>query len=275
MKLKGTIIFFLALGVIAFTGCRNSDRDKDTDVKIARSYALSEQYFNDPFFWVFKLMINPNLTQNNLIYLDSVENCITNSIGIKKTGNITEVTILFNSTQSCNDNRVRKGEVKAKIWGDFKQENSTAKITTRYFFINDIQVDITDSLHNLGRDSDSNLVFSSRVRNGILQSDTLYVEWDANHTWTWSIGESNRQYSNDELTGIGLVKSLSYTGNTYTAEIIEPLKMDLGCYWITEGVVNMQPENILPRDLNFGSNAFCNNEVDVRIMQRNYVVTID
>ena len=48
---KTTQFFFLLFSIVLIFGsCRNSDRDLDTDTTIARSYALSEQYFSDPFF---------------------------------------------------------------------------------------------------------------------------------------------------------------------------------------------------------------------------------
>jgi hypothetical protein len=274
---KTTQFFFLLFGIVLiFNSCRNSDRDLDTDTTIARSYAFSEQYFSDPFFWTHKLLVNPALTQNNLTYLDSVEGCLNNVSIIKNaTTNITDFTLVFDETTTCNDGRVRKGQIEGRVWGSFKDENSTIRITSSFYYINGFRVNMVDSLQNLGRDLDSSLVFSSHVRNAVISNDTNYIEWDANHEWTWSFGEKNRQYVNDELKATGLIKSLSYNGNSYTAEIIEPLMMDLGCYWITEGKVNQQPENILPRTLNFGSNSFCDNLVDVRISQRDYEIKID
>jgi len=270
--------FFVFIALILFLGsCRNSDRDLDTDTTIAKSYILSEQYFSDPFFWTHKLMANQKVTQTGVFYIDSLEECLTNASIVRdpQTG-ITDISFTFDETVTCNDRRIRRGNLAGRIWGNYKDENATIRITSSFYYINGLRLQMVDSLENLGRNLDSSLIFSSQVRNAKMSNDTTYIEWDANHQWTWTEGEEDGAYFNDLYEGTGLIKSLSFNGNTFTAEIIEPLIRDVGCFWIAGGEVNQQPENILPRTITFGdANNYCDNEVGVKISQRDYTIKID
>ncbi len=262
--------------MLVFTSCRDSFRDNDRDTSSAKSYAISEHYFSDPYLWVNKLLVNPMPTKDTMIYLDSAEECI-NNIQITPYPKLgyTDLTISFDENATCFDGRVRKGEINARVWGSYKTTGTRLSIKSNVYFINDFRVIVNDSLENLGRDADSGLVFSSRIRNGVIDGDSIYVEWDANHEYTWASGEKTLVYHDDEFSISGNVRSRTFNGNTISADIIEPLLRDLGCFWITAGTVEMKPENLLVRYLDFGDGKYCENDFDVTISQSKQTIAID
>jgi hypothetical protein len=274
--MKRSFILFLSILSLISWSCRNSVRDLDRDVTSAKSYSIAQQYFSDPYLWMNKLLVNPSITKNALYYLDSVENCISNvQVNPFPKLGYTDIVMEFDDDATCFDGRVRKGKLTARLWGNYKTEGSRLSVRTNFYFINDAQVSIEDSLENTGRALDSSITFSSRVRNGTIEEDSLYIEWDGNHEYTWQSGERTKVYHDDDFYIVGSVRTRAYNGNYATAIIIEPLYRDLGCFWVTGGTVELQPENLLPRTINYGTGQYCENDIDVTIAQTVKSITID
>lgn len=270
-------ILFL-LPWVALFGCNDSFRDTDDDLTVARSFVISEQYAYDPFIWVHKLFSDKATLGDSIPSLDKAEGCV---VGIE-VSDLNSYPITFtidfadDSITTCSDGRVRVGKLNGKIWRPYKSIGATIRIDAEVYLINGTRVFLTDSIRNVGRNESGNLEFLSRIREARIQGDTLNMLWSANQIWEWTSGEATGGYADDVLQASGnVVDALSYRGNNYETQIIEPIVWPLNCKWPTAGVIEQQPNNLLPRRLDYGEKTSCDNEVNVKILETGYTIRID
>jgi hypothetical protein len=271
LSIKNIAVLFLL--IFSLTSCDDNIRNQDTDVSGAKSHIMSEQYFGDGFIWAHKVFSDGD-------FLTAITELKKNETAIKSLtySNTTypvEVTFNFGSDSNnvCLDGRTRNGEFKIKIWSAFKNKNSTFRVITQNYFINDIELEIEDTVSSIGS-VDGFKTYESTIRKGYMFADTIIVEWSANKTWSWQAGDATASYDDDIYYVDDEVKALAYNGSSYRAETTSSMIWTLSCNWINVGTILMQPENVLLRKIDFGV-GLCENLVQVNTGAKEFNVTID
>ncbi len=259
--------------IVSLSSCDDNIRNQDTDVSGAKSHVMSEQYFSDGFIWAHKVFSDGD-------FLTAITELKKNETAIKSLtySNTTypvEVTVNFgaDSNNVCLDGRTRNGELKIKIWSAFKNNKSSFRVISRNYFINDIELEIEDTVLNIGI-VDGFKTYESTIRKGHMFADTIIVEWSANKTWSWQAGHTTATYDDDIYFVDDKVKALSYNGSSYRAETTSSMIWTLSCNWINFGTILMQPENVLFREIDFGE-GLCENLVQISIGEKEFDITID
>lgn len=270
MLRKYALVGIVLITIVA-TSCTKTWRDNDNDTTIAKSYAISDQYLTDGYFWAHKLLSGSDFIAS----ADSIENAEfgIKSIDVSSTVYPVEFIVDFgnDSNNVCADNRVRNGQLRIKAWNPYRQKGATFRITGSFYEINGISVDFEDSLTHTGGITNT---YSSRIRDAYLLNDTIKIEWSSNLNYEWKAGDSTAALEDDFIHVTGQARAFSYNGAQYIAEITSPLIRTLNCHWITVGKVTQKADNIRDRKLDYGLGV-CENFVEVGIGESAYTITID
>ena len=141
----------------------------------------------------------------------------------------------------CQDNKYRRGLFTANFSGQVFVEGTTANIVTDSLFVDDLLVEASISIHNLGLNSnnlteyalkvDSSLVMlpDSTKNHGIAIATDFLMEW--------SEGYSTPAIHEDDIFLItGTATGLSTDSYEFTVSIQDPLEDYLDCFWISKGL---------------------------------------
>lgn len=142
----------------------------------------------------------------------------------------------------CSDGKVRKGKIIAIQTDEYINEGMT--ITTNLVdyseIVNNIEYDVegTQITENLGRNPGNNLIFSVKDENCTWSTDSGLVTWEQERINEWTAGENTLYYPFDDIYKLtGNAQGIDIAGNPYTITILSPVTVQIGCRWLTTGVI--------------------------------------
>jgi hypothetical protein len=273
-------IALLTAGISTFTSCEKSRLNKATTT--SEDNNLAEVGFND----VLKVTEDA-LKEEDLegrapgAFAQLYSGCAT--VTVTPADTITwpkTITVDF-GTANCtgSDLRTRRGKIIITATGFYREAGTVLTITTDNYYVNDYKVEGTKTITNNGRNTGGNLSYSVVVAGGkITTPDGDIIEWESTRTREWIEGESTTFLSHG-LSGIlddvysitGNANGTNREGRDFTANITSPLRVELDCRWITQGTVEVQPEDLKLRTVDFGAGS-CDNEATITIDNRTYTI---
>jgi len=253
---------------IAYTGCKKDKQDKDT--KAAENNATAENAFNDVFKQVDNAAKESVMSGAKITQLDSggcAQVTITpyDSINWPKT-----MTIDFGSSNClCNDGKYRKGKIIAILSGKYRTAGTVITVTLDQYYVNDNHVQGTKTITNLGRigtyNGGNNLKYSVVVTNASITTPDGTISWNSTRTREWIAGESTPTILLDDVYMItGSANGTDVNGNTFTVTITSALRVAFSCRWIESGTLDITPQGLATRTVDFGSGS-CDNQATVTI----------
>ncbi|MDC1211901.1 hypothetical protein N8Z73_00325 [bacterium] len=191
-----------------------------------------------------------------------------------------EITVDFGAV-NCKgqDGKERRGKVIYTITDWFRNTGSVIEVTTEDYFVNDYQIEGTRSSSNLGPNAKGQMEFGISVVDGkVTTPDGDIILWESERTRTWVEGQETNFFTLDsnnmwmgwdgitddvyEIRGSG--NGTSRNNIDYTVDITTPLRVQLDCRWITEGVISLKPDGYDARSLDYGAGD-CDNKATVAI----------
>jgi hypothetical protein len=277
MKKYIVLFAFLLLMSITFVymGCKKDHEDKDQTA--AANAAVAENLFND----VFKQVDNAakqtaEAGADKVMQLDTF-GCATVTITPFDTFSWPKtLTVDFGSTNClCSDLRLRRGKVIAILSGRYRDSATVINVSLDQYYVNDYHVEGTKTITNLGHvgtyGGASNLKYSIVVANAHITPPgaTTPILWNSTRTREWISGEStawpNYPYWLDDVYLIdGSGSGTDVNGNSFAVLITSPLQIALNCRWIESGTVEITPQGLATRTVDFGSGN-CDNQATVAI----------
>lgn len=280
--MKNRTFYLTALLVSAsmfiLTSCDRLDRTNDEitslDVEMSEDDAMAEDVYN-----TLDGMIDNELSDlesNNFKSTDlkSAEDdpyiCKVVTVDKPDTTNFPK-TITIDYGEGCSvvikgDTITRKGKIQIVITDHWFVEGASRTVTFIDFFINDVQVEGTISVTNLGLNEDGNMTFEVKIEGGELTyNDTLVYTRNCHRYREWI--RSNDPL-NDSIKITGECSGINADGNEYQHQISNPILM-IRCYmnqymWtMVGGTVDME-RNGNHAQLNFG-NGTCDNDAVLTI----------
>lgn len=141
---------------------------------------------------------------------------------------------------------------------------------------------------NNGKNSQGQTNFTVKVENGVVTTpDGEIITWESDRLRTWVEGENTGFFTLDnnnqfmgwdgitddvyEITGDG--NGTTRNDIDYTVEISTPLRVQLDCRWITEGIITLTPEGYQDRVLDYGDGE-CDNKARVTIGEYDETITL-
>jgi hypothetical protein len=254
--------FFLmitALALISFFSCnKDSGLPDQTSLDLADDDAVSDAVYEDVF----------NTADYATIILDQMgkssdaksETAVTDSCPVitvtHPTGAIWPKVVTIDYGIGCtglNDN-VRKGKIVIEVTGPRLTVGSKRTITFVDYYFNDIKVEGTKVLENMGYNSNQNLLVSVKLTGGKLTlPDGKIIERSMDHQREWTAGLLTRNIWDDECLITGSATGKNINGVVYTNTITTALQWKRVCKFIVAGVIKMERAGKETIELNYGT----------------------
>jgi hypothetical protein len=276
--LKSTLIPALAIAMLS--GCKKELLDTDTYVALDNSIA-------DGAFQDMMGVVNQQAAIGGLSGLTSgtgygklAEDCTTvtfsEAIGVFPN----TMTVDFGASCTGYLGIERSGKIYATFTGPYITEGSSITITTENYYVNGSKVEGTKTVVNEGLSAAGNPFFSVVVVDGIITLETgETITWNSSRTREWLEGDETYEIEDDVYAlsdGIAAdfaVSGINRNGVAFTAHIAESLIKRMDCKYITAGILEVTPEGMLTRELDFGSGD-CDNQATLTIGEFSTTITL-
>jgi len=260
-----TSIAVLAAATLLLTSCRREkDPEPDLDYTSASDNSRAEDVFNDML-----LQVDNAVDENGLR-----DECAP-TVTFDTTSTPRTITLDFGSVNCTAPNgRLRRGRVQVSYTGHYRDQGTVITITPDNYHVNNIFVQGSKTVTNLGPNTAGHLAFSVVV-NGTLTADD--GSWTSTHqaqrTRTWIEGSTTAQILDDVylITGNGSV--VNRNGVAYSLAITNALRVQVGCPYITQGTVQVTPVGRPVVGIDWGSGT-CDGTFTVTVNGQTYTVTI-
>lgn len=266
-------IIAIVAGTITFTACK---RDKTTDdltedTGYADDMARVEQNFEEVGSIADQAADLGNVAlKGSPFMLSGCASVTKDSISVPHT-----ITIDFGSSNClCKDGRYRRGKIIVSYQGKYRDSGFVHSVSFDNYYVDDNHVFGSRQVTNMGHNSAGHLYYTIAINGHIVLNSTGdTISHTANRTRTWVAGENTAQVSDDEysITGSGSITRAN--GKTFTINITSPLLMAASCNWIEAGTVQITPQGLPLRTLDYG-NGNCDHFATVSVGNKTKTIVL-
>jgi hypothetical protein len=175
------------------------------------------------------------------------------------------------------DGKIRKGQIVAKF--DRKWDSAGATVTVKlvnYFVKNNATADFVqyncDSImiiHN------SAVSFTNTIIGGKCTAPSWNLEWAGSRTLTQTAGFATPFNPYDDVYSFtGSANGKNRNGKTYTVVVKVPVVKRATCPWIESGRIEITPEGLSPRTVDYGSGT-CDSQATLTINGNAFTFTMN
>jgi hypothetical protein len=256
-----TIFTFLA---VLFFSCKK-DEKVDNQTTSTQDNSIAQNLFQDIKKVVEEAAKDEGASNTNKKTGYSFGNCAIVSITPAWSDTATwpkVMTIDFGAT-NCTDNygTNRRGKLIVTLSDKYKNTGSILSVQPENYYINDYLVEGHKTLTNNGRNASNNLNWTVQVSNGkITYPDGRVSTWQSTRNNEWISGESTTLFTNgiagicdDKYLITGSANGINTGGLAYNVNITSPLKAKICCRWIVSGAIDINPQGLLTRSIDFGA----------------------
>lgn len=168
------------------------------------------------------------------------------------------------------DGKTRKGKIRCVISAPWDTIGCTITMSLDTFFVGAIQYQGTVTLTRTAADA-----FSMTVVDGKCTKDTgdpWTILFDCTRNFTFTSGANNSSAA-QVVTITGTNHGTDRNGKNWTATITSPIVRDLTCTWINQGTMELTPEGLATRTIDFGSGT-CDNKGTITIEGNTFEFTM-
>jgi len=273
-KLNLIIALFVITGIVSLTSsCKKDDNQVIDDTSAAADDAFAEGIYTDA------TSIADEAYDSGAGGLKSgdeasqfLSNCAT--VTLDTTVMPRELTIDFGDTNClCRDGRFRRGKIIVTFTGRYRMPGTVITYGFDDYYVNDNHVDGTKVITNMGLNEDNNMYYSIEILGVInLANDGGTISWNSSREREWVEGIFTVFNRWDDVYHItGSASGIRPNGNTWEREIINPLRVQVSCRWIVSGTVEIQPEGLPLRILDYGTGE-CDNIATVLVNGVTYTI---
>lgn len=271
ITLKLTLIAIISFGLF-ITSCKKDENEPNADTNISKDEAFAESIYDnvtnitDEAYVIGSTNLKSGTTDR--IFLGD---CAT--VTLDTTVDIRTIIIDFGDENClCNDGRYRRGKILVSFTGRYWHTGTV--ITTGFdnYFVNDNQVDGTKVVTNMGPNDSGHPVFNIDVTGVIyLANNGGTLSWNSERIREMIEGYDTRRIRDDVYLITGTANGIRPNGTTWETEIVNPLRRELNCRYIVSGTVNITPQGLSTRVLDFGDGE-CDNIATITIDGVTYTI---
>lgn len=288
MRNYKTLILAIVAATVTIYGCkRDNDTPLDTGTTSARDNGAAENLFADIKRVVEEAADDEGQSakySGNKSGAYSFGNCATVTINPAWVDTTWPkvMEIDFGATNCTGSYGIkRRGKLVVTLTDRYRSAGSILTIQPQNYFVNDVKVEGTKTITNMGLNANNNLEFDVDVVNGkITYTDNSTITWASNRTNEWIEGDSTTFFTHG-LAGVcddvylitGSASGLDRNGLSYTVNITSPLRKEICCRWLVSGKLELSPSGKAVRYVDFGTGD-CDNKATVTINGNTYIVTM-
>jgi len=270
--IKKILLFSFAI-VIASTSCKKRKANKETTD--FEDNSIAEVGFNDALKVAESAMTDSSLNKSGSYFKSVFGTCATVTIDppAGTTAFPKTITIDFGNG-GCVDayDIERKGKVVITLTDKYRNVGSVTTLTTQDFYVEGYKIEGTKTVTNKGTNAEGNLEYSVEITNGkITFPDGDVTTMESSRIREWVEGNGTLNPFDDVYSITGTAEGVNRDGRAYTLTITSALRVQLNCRWITQGTLEIQPEDLKLRTVDFGDGA-CDNDATVEIGRKSYPV---
>lgn len=267
---------FPAVFIVAITISACKKAEVDTDTQAAEDNAIAEQSFGQVGPTVVSVGIKEEgvkkksepfigLSAEGKLFCATVTvtDASGNPIDSANTNSFPKkAEIDFGSGCPDIDGRVRKGRIRAEFSNRWSLAGARVTINFDNYYVDDVKFEGVIEMTNNGNYSYTTIVDKGKVTSS---SPAYTIEYECSQTTRWLSGYSTDSLATDDIYEIsGTASGVNRKGHSYTTVIMQSLRKDMSCKWITKGQVELTPEGKATRSINFGDGA-CDSKATVTI----------
>lgn len=253
---KFAFLSIAAALVLFLNSCEKSGKLTDSDINLADDDAVTETIFDDIFSSVDIASIalegtaKEGFTKGSLV----ADSCPVITVN-HPDGTTWPKIITINYGEGCTLNEMtRKGKIIIEITAFRHVTGAKRTVTFDNYYFNDIKVEGTKVIENLGPNSAQNIVIAITLTGGkITLPDGKTVEREVDREREWIAGMATpRLLWDDECLITGTTSGKNINGVEYSTTITTPLHWKRACRFIVAGVIEMVRGENEPVSLDFG-----------------------
>ena len=251
-------ILILSSVLFAFTGCK---KKYDNDLSPVMNYKI-ETAFDE------MTNISDQAITGNMVYYKSGEVISVKPgekpatlktpcsviITIDTLNSVKTITVDYGTTNcDCNDGKTRRGKIVTTFSGHYIAQGTVITHTPVDYYVNDIRIDGTKTITNMGSNSISQPYFNVQINGTATQTNGEVLTYASTRVRTWVQGFNtltNRFDDQYEITGTATGSFSS--GGGYTAQTTSPLHVNVGCGFPVSGTLELTPQNKPVRVVDYG-----------------------
>jgi hypothetical protein len=264
----------LLLGVVALLtlpACRKTDRTTDRDLNPARDMSAIDNSFEEIYTMIDKVArAEPGLRDYGF------PECV--NVVVDTVSNPKSIVIDFGATNCLFPSGLnRRGVIEVAFTGRYRDEGTVITIILQNYFVNDHKLEGTKTVTNLGYNDVGNLTFSVEISGAQLTApdNSWTSSWHSSRVREWIQGEGTIWNPFDDVYSItGSGYGVTRNGQNYTAEILSPLIVKIGCRWIVQGNIEVMRPGAANFTVEFG-NGNCDNVAVVNIFGNDYTIFLN
>jgi hypothetical protein len=263
--------FYLSIAValaLLVSSCQKSGKIAEADLNLAEDDAITETIFDDIFNSVdiasiaLESSIKSEFSKGSYLAVDSCPVITVNH----PDGTVWPKIITIDYGAGCTLNEItRKGKIIIEITDRRHVTGSSRTVSFDEYYFNDIKVEGTKTIKNLGPNNNDNIVIAITLAGGKLTlADGKTIEREVDREREWVAGMNTPWFLwDDESLITGTTSGKNANDVSYSTTITTPLHWKRACRFIVAGVVKMEREGKEPVELDFGDG-----ECDAKAMLR-------
>ncbi len=291
LPLRAIVILGIAGFILTTTSCKKRKLNRATTT--SEDNALAENLFDDVFSVMEEADAENGLSdkrgkngsgssfgdslRDTCIFGDTVKKLpiICREVLDTTDGWPRRLTIDFGSGYTGKDSITRKGMIILERTGRYREVGSVHSYTTDNYFVDDHKVEGTRAVTNSGLNSAGNSEFNIDVTGGkITTPDNETITWESHRTREWIEGASTIFNIFDDVYSIsGNASGVNREGRAYTVQTTTPLRIELDCRWIVSGVIEIEPDDLKKRVIDYGSGV-CDDEATVTVGRKTRTIKL-
>lgn len=178
-------------------------------------------------------------------------------------GNNATLLIDFGTGTNCLDGRLRSGTLTAEFQGKWKDAGATVTITPSNYTVTNVTGTVTyavsfeQTIVMNGRNADNQLNWTNTITNAVFINavSNERIVWEGERTTTWIEGEGDLDLGNNVYAVSGTANGIARTGRSFTAATTTPLRVELDCPNVTSGTIEITPQDLLTRSIDYGTGS--------------------
>ncbi len=278
---------FLLIPAIFVSSCKKDEEQIDKNTSSAVDHAFAESTFDDVGLMADQAAISGDLAtyKNGSLQNGLLSTCATITFDTTVSPRI--ITIDFDTVNGspCLDGRYRRGKVIVSYNGGYRDVGSTHTISFDDYYVNDYKIEGTKTVTNAGQNSSGNTQFDISVVGHIISPQGANLDWTSTRVREWVEGEGSMWWTDDVYHITGTASGNSFGGEDFSAQITEPLVVDLGCVSpsplipkpvsLKDGILEFTPNGKYTRVIDYGyENGDCDNKAKVTIADFEFTIIL-
>ena len=158
-----------------------------------------------------------------------------------------------------NDGHWRRGQIIISYTGHYFQAGSVRSIGFNGYYVDDNAITGTRTVTNNGQNGAGNYNWTIDVVNfTITKPNNDWFTRNSNRNREMIQGYGTMNPWDDVYMITGTASGVKSNGHTMNTTIVTPLRKEVGCKWIVSGTMDMQPNNLPVRTIDYGTGT-CDN----------------